>query len=367
MKKIIYTLLIGVIGIGAVSAQDVGGKTLISQSRTSAANIGKCDIEIKYHSPSVNSRKVFGGIVPFDFVVDGKEYPWRAGSNQRTTIDFSHPVEIEGQKLDSGNYGFVVLVSEKEWTLIFSSGKSWGAFNYDKANDVIRVPVKTMEMPFQEWLSYEFVNPQSESVDIMLRWENTAVTFNVKTYALDNIINDLSAKQDKTAGEYQSLARRLLEKDPNDREKALALVEQSKDKIQDYEQEYYQKAYTFNYKVLKSELLIDIGEKKEGKQLLEEAFSEAEGFSMYYYALWKYTVVGEEEVAIKAIEDAIKRNPENFANHLAYGEIYLKKGDQEKATEHFKKAYDLGAEYEQSVNYSRYLYLQNKLVLESMN
>ena len=74
MKRIIYSLLIGVMGIGVVSAQDVGGKTLISQSRTTAANIGKCDIEIKYHSPSVNNRKIFGGIVPFDFVVDGKEF-----------------------------------------------------------------------------------------------------------------------------------------------------------------------------------------------------------------------------------------------------------------------------------------------------
>mgnify|MGYP001796099569 CR=1 FL=1 len=59
-------------------AQDVGGNTRVSQSRTTMANIGQCDITIKYHSPSVKGRKIFGGIITFNFVVDGVEYPWRA-------------------------------------------------------------------------------------------------------------------------------------------------------------------------------------------------------------------------------------------------------------------------------------------------
>ncbi|MEO0553189.1 MAG: DUF2911 domain-containing protein [Bacteroidota bacterium] len=76
-------------------AQDVGGNTRVSQSRTTMANIGQCDITIKYHSPSVKGRKIFGGIITFNFVVDGVEYPWRTGLNERTTISFSHDVEIE--------------------------------------------------------------------------------------------------------------------------------------------------------------------------------------------------------------------------------------------------------------------------------
>lgn len=368
MKKIIYTLLIGVIGIGVASAQDVGGKTLISQSRTTAANIGKCDIEIKYHSPSVNGRKIFGGIVPFDFVVDGKEYPWRAGSNQRTTIDFSHPVEIEGQKLDSGNYGFVVLVSEKEWTLIFSSGKSWGAFNYDKANDVLRIPVKTMEMPFQEWLSYEFINPQSESVDIMLRWENTAVTFNVKTNALENIIGGLKAKEEKSVNDLQNLSLRILEEDPGKLEEALGYLEESYPKIGELEQEAYRKAYTYNYKIVKGEILLEMGKKKEANKLIDEAMESASGFNVYYYALNKLTVRGERNVAFDVLNAAIKRDPKNFQNHFAFGEFYLKEGNQKKATEHFKTAYEMTIDQKSGwENYARYLYLQNKLVLEGMN
>ncbi len=348
-----------------VFSQDVGGKTLISQSRTTIANIGKCDITIKYHSPSVNGRKIFGGIVPYDFVVDGVEYPWRAGSNQRTTIDFSRDVKIEGKELAAGSYGFLVLVNEEEWILIFSSGKTWGAFNYDKSNDVLRIPAKTQKLPFQEWLSYEFLNPTAESVDIQLRWENTAVTFKVSTNALDNILTELESKEEKTVSDLQNLSLRILEKDPTMYEKALAYLEESNERMEEVEDEYYRKALTYNYKVLKGEILLQMGKKKEASTLIDEALESASGFNIYYYALNMLTVRGERDVAFKVLNEAIDRYPDNFQNHFAFGEYYLKVGNQEKATEHFKKAYDMAVEQESKwVNYARYLYLQNKLVLE---
>ena len=135
-------LLIGVmVAFFAIEAQaqDMLGTVKLSQKSTIIQRIGNTDITVVYHSPKVNGRKIFGGIVPYDFVVDGKEYAWRAGSNNRTTIEFTHDVTIEGQLLKAGSYGLVILVSEKEWTWVFSSNKTWGAFQYDKANDVLRV------------------------------------------------------------------------------------------------------------------------------------------------------------------------------------------------------------------------------------
>ncbi|MEO9483022.1 MAG: DUF2911 domain-containing protein [Ekhidna sp.] len=363
-----YSILLSAILLtvsSVVFSQDVGGKTLVSQSRSTTANIGNCDITIKYHSPSVNGRKIFGGIVPFDFVVEGVEYPWRAGSNQRTTIEFSRQVEIEGQKLDSGTYGFLVLVSEKEWTLIFSSGKSWGAFNYDKANDVLRVPVKVQRAPFQEWLSYEFANPGTETVDVLLRWEQTSVSFQVKTNALDNVLADLQKKEDKGTADYQELFIRTLEKDAGNKVEAMEYLEQSFAKLPAIENEYLRDAYSFNYKVLKSEMLLAEGKKKEADKMMKEALANASGFNIYYYALNTYAEKGDKEGAFKILKKQVKAQPDNFQNHFAFGEYYLKEGNQEKATEHFKKAYDMTVEQESNwANYARYLYLQNKLVLE---
>ncbi len=365
MKRIIVNTICLLVVLNLIQAQDVGGKTRVSQSRTSIANIGKCDITIQYHSPSVNGRKIFGGIVPFDFVVDGKEYPWRAGSNERTTIEFSHDVEIEGNALPAGSYGFVVLVEEDQWILIFSSGKSWGAFNYDKANDVLRVPVKTRQLPFQEWLSYSFINPDSESADVQLRWENTAVQFNIKTNAVQNIMTNLVSKPDKTASEYQELALRILELEPKAFEKALVYLDSSKARIDDYDQEAYRKAYTFNYKVLKGEWLQETGEKKAGKALVKEGMNMASGFNGYYYALNKLLVQGQPKAALEILNSQIKRDPDNRANYLALGEYHLNQGNQMEATASFKQAYEL-SKGTPGENYHRYLYLQNKLVLENL-
>ncbi|MEP1034199.1 DUF2911 domain-containing protein [Ekhidna sp.] len=362
-----YPIVLSVFLLFSLDAftQDVGAKTLVSQSRTTIANIGNNDITIKYHSPSVNGRKIFGGIVPFNFVVDGVEYPWRAGSNQRTTIEFSRDVEVEGKKLSAGIYGFLVLVDKDEWILVFSTGTSWGAFNYDKANDVLRVPVKTQKKPFQEWLSYDFVNPKTESAEVQLSWEETAISFTVSTNALDNILADLQEKEEKEASDYQELFIRTLEKDENKKQEAMAYLEKSFAKLPEIENEYLRQAYEFNYKILKSEALLQEGKKKESNRLKNEALRSASGFNTYYYALRKYTVEGKKDEAFNILKQQIKAQPDNYQNHFAFGEFYLKEENQEKATEHFRKAYEMTVKQESRwVNYARYLYLQNKLVLE---
>ncbi len=335
-------------------AQDVGAATLVSQKRTTTANIGNSDITITYHSPSVQGRKIFGGIVPYDFVVEGKEYPWRAGANQRTTIEFSHDVEIEGQKLVAGVYGFVALVSQQEWTLIFSSGKTWGSFNYDPANDVLRISVPTASIAHQEWLSYEFSNPKNESVDIELRWETTKVSFNVQTDALTNSIADLIDKEDKTANDYQELALSTVQKDSANVDEALKWIDKS-----------IETKASFYNKMAKAQLLLLKGDKKNGNALKKEALDSAAGFNVYYYGLRPVLLDGDQKESYKILTKRLKEKPEEWQTYLALGEYYLKVGDQVKATENFKKSYEYSSE--RWKNYARYLYLQNKLVLERMD
>ena len=350
----------------SLKGQDVGGKTLISQSRTTTANIGKAEITIKYHSPSVNNRKIFGGIVPYDFVVDGKEYPWRAGSNQRTTIEFSHDVKINGKDMPAGIYGFVILVSDKEWTLIFSNGKSWGAFNYDRENDVLREKVKPRKSPFQEWLSYDFMNPKHESVDIELRWEETAVSFNVSTDAVANTLQDLSEKETKSINDYQQLAIWTLEQDPSKTDEALLFLEKAIEMIPNEEHEVMKRVYKFSSHMIKAGILLNIGEVEKGEKLKQEMFSIADGFDMYYYALRKYSVEGKKAEALSLLKDAVQRNPDNYQNHFALGEYYLLERNQAKATEHFKIAYDMTVDQNSNwLNYAQYLYHQNRLALQA--
>ncbi|MBK5273223.1 MAG: DUF2911 domain-containing protein, partial [Bacteroidia bacterium] len=100
--------------------------------------IGLTDVTIHYDRPAVKGRegKIWGQLVPVGFTDPGfgssKLAPWRAGSNENTTFEFTNDVKIEGQSLPAGKYGFFVAYEPNECTLIFSKNStSWGHFFYD--------------------------------------------------------------------------------------------------------------------------------------------------------------------------------------------------------------------------------------------
>src|SRR5258706_14035611 len=75
--------------------------------------IGIVKIVVSYSRPGVKGRegKIWNTPVAHYGFVDlghGTSYaaPWRAGSNENTTISFSHPVKVEGKDLPAGTYGF---------------------------------------------------------------------------------------------------------------------------------------------------------------------------------------------------------------------------------------------------------------------
>ena len=136
--------------------------------------VGSTEIEIRYHRPAVNGRKIWGGLVPYDQV-------WRAGANENTTIRFSSPVSVEGKSLAAGTYGLHMIPAEKEWTIAFSNvNTAWGSFTYDPKEDALRVTVSPRNADFEERLSYRFDDPTDKSVTVSLHWEKLAVPFKVE-------------------------------------------------------------------------------------------------------------------------------------------------------------------------------------------
>src|SRR5579862_1832290 len=107
-----------------------------SQRAVVIQRIGLTDVTIVYHRPLVGGRKVWGGMVPYGQV-------WRAGANENTTIEFSDPVNIEGQPLARGVYGLHMIPTPESWTVIFSKmSTAWGSFTYKQEEDALRVTVK---------------------------------------------------------------------------------------------------------------------------------------------------------------------------------------------------------------------------------
>jgi hypothetical protein len=135
--------------------------------------IGLTDIDIRYHRPQVNGRKIWGDVVPYGKV-------WRTGANVNTIISFSDPVTIDGHPLDRGTYGFHAIPTAGEWTLIFSKNStSWGSFTYDPSEDALRVQVKPEQAPMHEAMTFEIDHLHLDSAVVALEWENLRVPFEV--------------------------------------------------------------------------------------------------------------------------------------------------------------------------------------------
>lgn len=355
MKKVIsiFMFLILVFGLHDVNAQDMLVATKVSQRASITQRIGTTDVTVVYHSPLAKGREIFGGIVPYDFVVDGIEYPWRAGSNENTTIEFTHDVMIQGQPLPKGKYGLHIFVKENEWIYIFSkNAKSWGSFSYKKDEDALRVTATPKKTSYQEWLSYDFISREPESAILELHWTDVKCGIQISVDVTANVLIDLKNKKEKTVDDYIKIAQLTIAQNPKNLDKALEYVEKSLDIKEE-----------FRNTMLKSELLEKKGRGQESQKCKEEAIALGEGFPyFYYYPLSFMLLEGDREKTYNLLSEMLKKDPNNYVAHLAMGEYYIKDKNQEKATFHFGKAYEYAGE--RSKPYTRYMYLSNKLILE---
>ena len=168
----------------ASSAQQ--NKVRLSLKASVMQRIGvNTDITIDYSRPGVKGRKIWGGLVPYGLAPGNKEskgkpFPWRAGANENTTIQFSKDVIVEGHELPAGKYGLFMIPGKKEWVIIFSKDNSaWGSFSYNQADDALRITVKPVEAPHIEWLMYGFDHLAGTSATAYLWWDNLKVPFNI--------------------------------------------------------------------------------------------------------------------------------------------------------------------------------------------
>ena len=141
-----------------------------SPSMSSEFKVGTAAIKISYGAPSVKGREIWGKLVPFGEV-------WRTGANEATIFETSADVKIEGQSLPKGKYSLFTIPGKDEWVIIFNKNpEQWGAYNYKKNDDVLRVTVRPgMASAFQEQLKIEGKVDGSVSVS----WEKLEVIFSV--------------------------------------------------------------------------------------------------------------------------------------------------------------------------------------------
>ena len=146
-----------------------------SPAATLKQTIGLTDMTITYSRPGVKGRKIWGDLVPYDKV-------WRTGANEATTIAFSDDVTINGQPLPKGTYSLHTIPGPEQWTIIFNKvATQLGSFNYDQAQDALRVTAKPHADELNEWMTFSVPALTPDSATVEIKWERLAVPFTVGT------------------------------------------------------------------------------------------------------------------------------------------------------------------------------------------
>jgi hypothetical protein len=145
-----------------------------SPAATATGVVNGANISIKYSSPAVKGRKIFGGLVPLDSV-------WRAGENEATVFTTDKKVMIGKTPLEAGSYSIYAIPGAKTWKIIFNSETGqWGTTRTGSsrvpAKDVVSILVKpTKTAALQERLQYD-ITPKG----FTLAWENQSVLVPIK-------------------------------------------------------------------------------------------------------------------------------------------------------------------------------------------
>jgi tetratricopeptide (TPR) repeat protein len=308
-------------GQGAIRLPDASPAATVGQT------IGVTDVNITYHRPAVNKRKIFGGLVSYDTM-------WRAGANENTTITFSTPVKVEGHDLAAGTYALYMIPTASQWTVVLSKFTGdWGAYNYDQSEDALRVTVTPQNVgDSQERLAYTFDDVTNSSATASLRWEKLRVPVKIEVdlpaTVRASIANTLRGGKHWDGAAWAAAARWELRN--GDADTAL---------------KYANHALELGTNVpalrTKAAVLEKKGDAKGAAELRDRAksmYTEAETLSVTYNASLGAKKYDE---AISYLNGYIAAHPNGDQLWRAYsglGEAYSAKGDAAKAKESFDKA-----------------------------
>jgi Flp pilus assembly protein TadD len=298
-----------------------------SPAATVGQTIGITDVEVIYHRPAVNKRKIFGGLVPFDTI-------WRTGANENTTISFSTPVKVEGKDVPAGTYAFYAIPGTSQWTIVLSKFTGdWGVYNYDPAEDLARATVTPQAMnDSQERLSYSFDDVTNSSGVLSLRWEKTRVPVKIDvdlpTTIRASISSTLRGNKHWDPSAYAAAARWELRN--GDVETA--------NKYADRALELQTSTSTLR---TKAAILEKKGDKKGADDLRARAatmFNEPEAIGFAYGPLVNQKKYDEAITWINGYIAAHPTTTQLWRLYSGLGEAYAAKGDAAKAKESFDKA-----------------------------
>jgi DUF2911 family protein len=155
--------------------------------------VGITEVSVKYSSPGVKGRTIWGELVPFDKV-------WRTGANAATEVTFSTDVNIEGKELAAGTYSLFTLPGKQEWGVMFNSRSDIGGTDYKSESDVLKIKVKPESGEFRERMAFLIENNTNNNADIVLHWEKLKLVLKLEVNTEEMVMNGAEKEIDQSWG-----------------------------------------------------------------------------------------------------------------------------------------------------------------------
>ncbi|HEX6170841.1 MAG TPA: DUF2911 domain-containing protein [Chitinophagaceae bacterium] len=343
MKKVV-TILSMLFFISIISYSQIPLTVLPSGGNKKAMvgeQIGLTKVVINYDRPGVKGRegKIWGQLVHAGYMDQGfgnsKMAPWRAGSNENTTMEFSTDVKIEGKDLPAGKYGFFIAYDPNECTLIFSKNStSWGSYYYNDKEDALRVKVKPVALDKSvEWLKYEFSNETENSATIALMWEKLMIPFKVEVdyikAQLASFRNELRTEKGFIWQSWEQAANWCLQRNVN-LDEALLWADSASSRT-------FGGDKSFQAASTKAQILEKLGKKDEASAIMKNALPNASMNEIHGYGRSLLTQKKPKE-ALEVFKMNFQKNPNQMTTLVGLVRGYSANGDYKTALDYANKA-----------------------------
>jgi hypothetical protein len=163
------TLTLLLLATTLLFSQEQKKKQRPSPPAETSVSLGGKNVVIKYHSPSMRGRKIFGGLEPYGKI-------WRAGANEATALHTDADIVLGDLTVPAGDYTlFVNLESADSWTLIVNKQTGQWGLTYKPEMDLGRTKMKVTKVAPVE--SYKMTLSSNE---LKLEWEETSASVPLK-------------------------------------------------------------------------------------------------------------------------------------------------------------------------------------------
>ena len=161
--------------MGGMNMDSGDGKQLPSPPATANVSLEGQTITIKYNTPHMRGRKIFGGLVPYNEI-------WRTGANPATTLITPIPLHIGSLLVPAGTYTIYSLPTKDKWMLIINKQTGQWGTEYHQEQDLGRVEMKHHDLDSpQEVMSLSFDDIKKDSAEFHIRWDRLDESVKITT------------------------------------------------------------------------------------------------------------------------------------------------------------------------------------------